>query len=138
MLGGVLHGRKPDEAVALLAPAEAAFKQAFAGGNEALVGRALAFLGKARTAIAKGPAELAVAEQNLQEAWSIASRPGGAAKDKRQASMALAELYTAWDRFEPGARAGKADQFVFAARIAMKPMAGGGRFSNTLRFTIAE
>jgi tetratricopeptide (TPR) repeat protein len=88
---------KPGAAAALLAPAEAAMRKEFTGENAYWLAKYLLSLGMARSALG----QYADAEANLIEARSIlASSPYP--KEPRDCSRALADLYTAWNRVEPG------------------------------------
>lgn len=98
-LGSVLKLQgKPTEAIQLLAPAEAAARQAFTDGNAIRLSRFLAVLGCARAGIE----EFGEAESNLSEAYAIqATALGVTEKDRSDVLNGLIELYDAWHTSEP-------------------------------------
>lgn len=98
-LGGLLRDLgRPDEAVALMVPAETAARKAYTGGNEVRLGRFLALLGRARAA----EAEFELAVDNLSEAYEIISEPADATDaDRIVVVTALAEAYDDWHALEP-------------------------------------
>ena len=89
---------KPTEAIGHLAPAAAAARKVFTGGNAVRLGRWLTALGRAR--IATG--EFASAEANLNEAFTIFNDAKNATNPDRVTVLSgLAELYDAWNAAEP-------------------------------------
>jgi len=89
-LGSVLlaDGR-PAEVVGLLAPAEAAARDAFTGGNALRLGRFLTTLGRARVALD----EFELAQANLNEARTILGEaPGATERDRASVSRGVSEL----------------------------------------------
>jgi tetratricopeptide (TPR) repeat protein len=94
------------EALALLGPLDGEkVRRAFSDPNLGLVRRAslLGLLGRARAGLAKSPAEFAAVEAHLLEAQSVFAKLLGE-KDKETPRLArsLVDLYTAWDKAEPG------------------------------------
>ncbi|HET7845099.1 MAG TPA: tetratricopeptide repeat protein, partial [Xanthomonadales bacterium] len=87
------------EAAELLSQAEVPTRTAFAGANAFRTAVLLTSLGRART----GLRDFALAERNLLEAHEIfgRARPRNP-KDLRNCVDALARLYVAWDKAEPG------------------------------------
>jgi eukaryotic-like serine/threonine-protein kinase len=91
------------EAVATLAPTEDKVRKAFTDSHAYRVARLLTNLGRARAGLAKDPGEFALAESNLLEAYGIYLKtPGPDPKESRGCIQALADLYAAWDKSEPG------------------------------------
>lgn len=89
---------KQTEAMQLLAPAEAAARQAFTGGNAIRLSRFLAGLGRARASVE----EFVDAEANLNEAYTIQDNALGVTeKDRADVLNGLVELYDAWHATEP-------------------------------------
>ncbi|MBS0461229.1 MAG: tetratricopeptide repeat-containing protein, partial [Proteobacteria bacterium] len=83
-----------------LAASEAAARSAFTGSNDFLRGTFLWQLGLART----GTKEFAAAEDNLLEAHAIFLTTHNIthADDLRGSTQALVDLYTAWEKSDPG------------------------------------
>ncbi|MCC6407707.1 MAG: tetratricopeptide repeat protein, partial [Planctomycetes bacterium] len=91
------------DAVELLAPIEADTRAAFTGPNAFWVAQLLMNLGNARAGVARDTAGFAAAEANLLEARALFDvTPNPYANGARADVQALAELYEAWDRAEPG------------------------------------
>jgi serine/threonine protein kinase len=94
----VAQGRYAD-AVALLAPAEAASRKAFRGDDAPRVALFLMHLGQART----GTGDFAAAERDLIEAQPILVKTTGPAHhSSSECTQSLVDLYTAWSRAQPG------------------------------------
>jgi tetratricopeptide (TPR) repeat protein len=94
---------KAAETIALLAPCEVAARKLFADVNADHLALLLLNLGKARAALAKKPADFARAEASLMEAHGLfVKRPGRARRYPRDCVQALADIYTARDKAEPG------------------------------------
>src|SRR5581483_1341507 len=92
------------EALALLIPIEGKVVTAIPGTVGLLRNASLkGLLGKARTGLAKEPADFAVAEANLLEAQTTFEKLRGA-KDREAVewTRALVDVYAAWDKAEPG------------------------------------
>jgi len=101
LYGGLLvKEQRYAQALALLAPAEAATRRAYPGDNAFRIGQLLFALGGAR----RGMGDYATAEKNLLEAYDLLDRVKSPtrARDLRECAQALVDLYTAWDRAEPG------------------------------------
>ncbi len=98
----VAQGRHA-EAIELLEPAEAAIRATFTGNNARFLVQLLLNLGRARAGLGFDPDRFAVAQANLLEAHNLsAATRGEEHRDTRDSSQALAELYEAWARAEPG------------------------------------
>jgi serine/threonine protein kinase len=99
-LGSVIEMQGHHDQVAkLLAPAEAATRKAFSGDQTYRISKLLMSLGKART----GLAQFAAAEANLLEAHDkLVHFPSPRAKDLRDSTQAIVDLYVAWHAAEPG------------------------------------
>jgi tetratricopeptide (TPR) repeat protein len=95
--GLLLKQDRAAEAVALLAPALPAMRQAFTGGNSIRLGQLLALLGRCRIATL----DFAAAEPNLQEADAILQEAENASEQNRaEVLTGLIELYDCWDAAE--------------------------------------
>ncbi len=95
----LLAQNKLAETIALLTADEGRFRKAFVGVDVGRLAQVLFVLGKARA----GASQFAAAEGNLLEAHGILSKkPGASAKVTVDCTRALADLYAAWDRAEPG------------------------------------
>lgn len=99
----VAQGKYP-EAIALLTPIKDKIQVAIPGTVGVLrYASLLGLLGKAQTGLAKQPADFTPAEANLLEAHStFAKNRGDRDKETRDWVQGLIELYTAWDKAEPG------------------------------------
>jgi tetratricopeptide (TPR) repeat protein len=99
-LGELLNElERPDQALALLAPAEDPARRVYTGQRVDQRARLLIALGTARTRLGAH----AEAEAPLLEAHDLVEPAPGAATDvARDSTRALVELYDAWDRAEPG------------------------------------
>ena len=99
-------------------------RKAFSGGNAPRLATFLTLLGRARVGVGYDRARFALAEGNLLEAHAIflaAKNRGPSHKDTLECVKALADLYTAWDKAEPGkGYAAKAAEWK-AAMDAAKP-----------------
>jgi tetratricopeptide (TPR) repeat protein len=95
---------KYSEALAVLTPMEGKVQKIIPGTvgvlrNASLIG----LLGKARRGLAKEPSAFKLAEANLLEAQSVFAKMRGAKDiETREWTRALADLYSAWDKAEPG------------------------------------
>src|SRR5262249_39668894 len=111
---------KHDEAGALLTPIQDKVPQVVPG-TTALLRQAAprGLLGKARAGLASQPADYAAAEADLLEAHAVfAKRRGEEDKETRDWVQGLVDLYTAWDRADPGqGYAAKAE----AWRVMLQP-----------------
>ena len=111
-LGSVLVDRREyAQALALLAPREAAARAAFQGAEDSDLGKYLMTLGEAQS----GQGQFEVAERNLLEAHTdLGKTPGTERRLLQRCEQALVALYRAWDAVEPGrghaARAAKWQQ----------------------------
>ena len=85
------------EAIAMLAPVEAATRKYLDSENAWRVPRFLMALGKARMAVGEFPA----ARANLFEAWETVEKYGPASPDLRQCALAIVDLFRTWDAAEP-------------------------------------
>jgi tetratricopeptide (TPR) repeat protein len=105
-LGGLLRAQgKHQEAIDLLAPAEATARKKFIGGNARRLADFLTALGRARVGAGYDAERFTLAEANLLEAHPIyvaAKTHGPTHKDTLACVQALVDLYTAWDKAEPG------------------------------------
>ena len=92
------------EVLDLLVPVEDQVKKAFPGGLGILRHAALlGLVGKARAGLAKDAAEFARAETDLLEAHGVFAKTRGERdKETREWAQAVADLYAAWDKAEPG------------------------------------
>jgi len=93
------------EAIGLLTPAEPAAREAFTGDNTRRLAGLLNTLGRARVGLGYEAQRFKLAELNLLEAHPIfvaAQDRGPTHKDTLSCVQGLIELYTAWDRAEPG------------------------------------
>jgi tetratricopeptide (TPR) repeat protein len=90
---------KPTEAIELLTPIEAAARKAFAGAKAKRVGLMLTTLGRSRVALGYDPERFKLAEANLLEAQPM---PLPTYRETRDCLQGLVNLYTAWDKAEPG------------------------------------
>jgi non-specific serine/threonine protein kinase/serine/threonine-protein kinase len=96
---------KDREALDLAEPFEPAARKAFSGGNAPRLATFLTLLGRARVGVGYDRARFALAEANLLEAHAIflaAKNRGPSHKDTLECVKALIDLYTAWDKAEPG------------------------------------
>jgi tetratricopeptide (TPR) repeat protein len=95
---------KYSEALAVLTPMDGKVLKIIPGDVGALRNASLkGLLGKARTGLAKAPAEFALAEANLLEAQSVfAMTRGDKDIETGEWTRGLADLYFAWDKAEPG------------------------------------
>ncbi len=95
---------KYSETLTLLTPLEGKVSKAIPGMNGVLRQASMVgLIGKARAGLAKQPAEFTAAEANLLEAHTVfAKNRGDKDKETREWVQALADLYTAWDKAEPG------------------------------------
>jgi tetratricopeptide (TPR) repeat protein len=105
-LGGLLRAQgKHQEAIDLLAPAEATARKKFIGGNARRLAGFLTTLGRARVGLGYDAERFKLAEAELLEAHPIflaAKDRGPTHKDTLECVQALVDLYTAWDKAEPG------------------------------------
>jgi serine/threonine protein kinase/tetratricopeptide (TPR) repeat protein len=94
---------KPAEAIELLAPSEAAACKAFTGVNPRILALMLTTLGRARVTLGYNPNRFNVAETNLLEAHQLYVKTGGEKhKNALDCVQGLIDIYTAWDKAEPG------------------------------------
>ena len=95
---------KNAETLALLGPLENKLPKAFPGPVGLLRQASLqGIFGKARTALAKTSADYTVAESNLLEAQAVFSKMRGQNDiETREWTKALVDLYTNWNKAEPG------------------------------------
>jgi tetratricopeptide (TPR) repeat protein len=95
---------KYSEALAVLTPVEGKVLKIIPGNVGVLRNASLqGLLGRARTGLAKEPAEFKRAEANLLEAQSVfAKLRGDKDIETREWTRGLADLYSAWDKAEPG------------------------------------
>ena len=99
----LLKQSKHQEVIDLLAPSEPAARQAFTGGNARRLSGFLTTLGRARIGLGNDAEQLKLAESNLLEAHPIYMQSRGPTqKDTLECVQALADLYTAWEKAEPG------------------------------------
>ncbi|MBX3407587.1 MAG: serine/threonine protein kinase [Phycisphaeraceae bacterium] len=90
------------EAIDLLAPAEAAAREAFTGSNARRLAALLTTLGRARVGLGYDADRFAMAEANLLEAHPILVQARGEAhKDTTECVAVLVNLYSAWHAAEP-------------------------------------
>jgi tetratricopeptide (TPR) repeat protein len=94
---------KNAEAIALITPIADKVRDAIPGATGILRHASLVgLLGKARTGLAKDPADFAAAEANLLEAHGVfAKNRGETDKETRDWVQGLVNLYIAWDKREP-------------------------------------
>jgi tetratricopeptide (TPR) repeat protein len=92
------------EALAVLTPVEGKFLKIIPGGVGVLRNASLqGLLGKARMGLTKEPTEFKRAEANLLEAQSVfAKLRGDKDMETGEWTRGLADLYSAWDKAEPG------------------------------------
>ncbi|MBM4115567.1 MAG: tetratricopeptide repeat protein, partial [Phycisphaerae bacterium] len=96
---------KAQEGLNLITPFEPAARKAFTGGNARRLADFLTAFGRARVGVGFDAERFALAEANLLEAHAIylaAKDRGPAHKDTLACAQALVDLYTAWDKSEPG------------------------------------
>jgi non-specific serine/threonine protein kinase/serine/threonine-protein kinase len=96
---------KPREALDLATPYEPAARKQFTRGNSRRLADFLTALGLARVGVGYDAERFKLAEANLLEAHSIylaAKDRGPTHKDTLECVQALVDLYTAWDKAEPG------------------------------------
>jgi serine/threonine protein kinase/Tfp pilus assembly protein PilF len=96
---------KDREALDLAEPFEPAARKAFSGGNAPRLATFLTLLGRARVGVGYDRARFALAEANLLEAHAIflaAKNRGPSHTDTLECMQTLVDLYTAWDKAEPG------------------------------------
>jgi serine/threonine protein kinase len=105
-LSGLLRAQgKNQDAIDLLAPAEAAARKVLIGGNARRLADYLTVFGRARFDIGYDEDRFKLAEANLLQAHPIyvASKDRGPThKDTLECVQALVDLYTAWNKVEPG------------------------------------
>ena len=105
-MGSLLQAQSKDrEALDLAEPFEPAARKAFSSSNAPRLATFLTLLGRARVGVGYDRARFALAEANLLEAHAIflaAKNRGPSHKDTLECVKALADLYTAWDKAEPG------------------------------------
>ncbi|MDX2017253.1 MAG: tetratricopeptide repeat protein, partial [Planctomycetota bacterium] len=92
-------------AIELLAPLEPAARAAFTRRDPRRLALHLTTLARARVGLGFGPDRFALAEANLLEAHPIylaAKDRGPTHKDTLECVKGLVDLYTAWDKAEPG------------------------------------
>jgi tetratricopeptide (TPR) repeat protein len=96
--------RKYSEALSVLTPIEGKVLKIIPGNVGVLRNASLqGLLGKARMGLAKKPAEFKLAEANLLEAQGVFARSRGDKDiETREWTRGLADLYSAWDKAEPG------------------------------------
>jgi tetratricopeptide (TPR) repeat protein len=92
------------EALAVLTPIEGKVLKIIPGSMGVLRNASLkGLLGKARMGLAKEPAAFKLAEANLLEAQSVFAKIRGDKDiETREWTRGLADLYSAWDKAEPG------------------------------------
>jgi serine/threonine protein kinase/Tfp pilus assembly protein PilF len=93
------------EALDLIAPFEAAARRKFTGGQAPRLADFLTCLGRARVGVGYGAERFALAEANLLEAHPIhvaAAGRGPAHPGTLECVQGLVDLYSAWDKAEPG------------------------------------
>ncbi len=96
---------KCQDAIDLLLPVEPAARKAFTGGNAGRLADFLTTLGRARVGLGYDAERFALAEANLLEAHPIhvaAKDRGPTNKRTLGCVQAVVDLYTAWDKAEPG------------------------------------
>jgi len=96
---------KAQEGLDLITPFEPTARKAFTGGKARRLADFLTAFGRARVGVGFDAERFALAEANLLEAHVIyiAAKGGGPAhKDTLACAQALVDLYTAWDKSEPG------------------------------------
>jgi tetratricopeptide (TPR) repeat protein len=96
---------KPREALDLATPYEPAARKKFTRGNARRLADFLTALGRARVGAGYDAERFTLAEANLLEAHPIyvaAKTHGPTHKDTLACVQALVDLYTAWDKAEPG------------------------------------
>jgi tetratricopeptide (TPR) repeat protein len=95
---------KYSEALAVLTPVDGKVLKIIPGSTGVLRNASLkGLLGKARMGLAKEPAEFKLAEASLLEAQGVfAKNRGDKDIETREWTRALADLYSAWDKAEPG------------------------------------
>jgi len=119
-----LQGRY-GEVIDLLAPAEPAARKAFTGGNARRLAGLLTTLAEARTGVGIDRARFGLAEANLLEAHPIHAKARGEAhKDTLECVQGLVDLYTAWEKAEPGMGYG-ARAAEWKAKMASAPARTG-------------
>jgi tetratricopeptide (TPR) repeat protein len=100
-----LDQSKTREALESALQYEPATRKAFTGGNARRLAAFLTALGRARVGLGYDAERFALAEANLLEAHPIyvaAKDRGPTHKDTLECVRALVDLYTAWDKAEPG------------------------------------
>ncbi|MFO0836095.1 MAG: tetratricopeptide repeat protein [Phycisphaerales bacterium] len=96
---------KHQDAIDLLVPAEPAARKAFTGSNARRLADFLTALARARVGVGFDAERFTLAEPNLLEAHSIhlaAKDRGPMHKETLGCVQGLVDLYTAWDKAEPG------------------------------------
>ncbi|MDX2016901.1 MAG: tetratricopeptide repeat protein, partial [Planctomycetota bacterium] len=96
---------KRQETIDLLLSNEPAVRKAFTGGNARRLADFLTTLGRARVGLGYDAERFKLAEANLLEAHPIylaAKDRGPTHKDTLDCVQGLVDLYTAWDKAEPG------------------------------------
>jgi tetratricopeptide (TPR) repeat protein len=105
-LGFVLQDRgKHQEAIDLLVPAEPAARKLFIGPNATQLAAFRTTLSRARMSLGYDADRFTLAEANLLEAYPIylaAKDRGPTDEETLECVQALVDLYTAWDKAEPG------------------------------------
>ena len=95
----LLDQKKYPETIDLLSKAEPAARKIYTGPNERLLGALLRDLGAARAR----SDQFAAAEASLTEAYAIFMKTRGEAHaDTHASAQALADLYAAWEKAQPG------------------------------------
>ncbi len=105
-MGGLLLAQgKHQDAIDLLRPVEPAARKAFTGGSAGRLADFLTTLGRTRVGLGYDAERFALAEANLLDAHPIyvaAKDRGPTHKNTRECVTGLVDLYTAWDKAEPG------------------------------------
>jgi tetratricopeptide (TPR) repeat protein len=125
-LGRALQAQgKHADAIGVLAPIEPAARKVFTGGSAARLAGLLTTLGRARAGLAVNAEGFALAEANLLEAYPtlVASKDRGPThQDTLACVQGLVDLYTAWEKAEPGKGSGaKAAEWKAKLTPAAKP-----------------
>jgi serine/threonine protein kinase/Tfp pilus assembly protein PilF len=94
-----------EQAMDLLVHAEPAARRAFTGGSSRRLASFLTALGRARMEVGFDPERFDLAESNLLEAYAIyvaASDRGPTHEDTLACVQGLVDIYTGWDKADPG------------------------------------
>ena len=104
ILGAVMVKEgKNQEVIHLLEPSEGLERKIFTGRDERRLALFLSDLGRARVGLGYDDGRLALAETNLLEAYPILLQSAGETnKAVMDCAQGLVDLYTVWDKAEPG------------------------------------